>query len=126
MALRRPLGVAARQVTHPVPGQISVLPPFRSRRHLPSRLARLREMDGRSAVQTRGGGTEFDSLREYTDDDEFRRIDWAATARAHKPIVRTYRAEPATIRRVENDLLTRLISRLIGPPRRSRSGSGAV
>lgn len=48
---------------------------------------------GLRAAQGKGGGTEFDSLREYTIDDEFRRIDWSATARARKPIVRTYRAE---------------------------------
>ena len=32
-------------------------------------------------------------LREYGPDDEFRRIDWAATARVGKPIVRSYRPE---------------------------------
>ncbi|REE03480.1 DUF58 domain-containing protein [Citricoccus muralis] len=88
-----PLGLAARQVTHPVPGQISILPPFRSRRHLPSRLARLREMDGRSAVQTRGGGTEFDSLRDYVRGDDVRSIDWRATARRRDVVVRTWRPE---------------------------------
>jgi uncharacterized protein (DUF58 family) len=88
-----PLGVAARQVTHPVPGQISVLPPFRSRRHLPSRLARLREMDGRSAVRTRGGGTEFDSLRDYVRGDDVRSIDWRATARRRDVVIRTWRPE---------------------------------
>ena len=40
-----------------------------------------------------GPGTEFDQLREYVPDDEYRRIDWAATARAGRPIVRTFRAE---------------------------------
>jgi uncharacterized protein (DUF58 family) len=88
-----PLGVAARQVTHPVPGEVTVLPPFRSRRHLPSRLARLREMDGRSAVQTRGGGTEFDSLRDYVRGDDVRSIDWRATARRQEVVVRTWRPE---------------------------------
>ena len=47
------------------PGASASLPPFDSRKHLPSRLARLRELDGRSAVRVRGQGTEFDSLREY-------------------------------------------------------------
>ncbi|MCS7191259.1 MAG: DUF58 domain-containing protein, partial [Fimbriimonadales bacterium] len=41
----------------------------------------------------RGQGTEFESLREYTPDDEFRRIDWKATARRGKPIVRDYQIE---------------------------------
>ena len=40
-----------------------------------------------------GGGTEFEQLREYTVDDEFRRVDWAASARVGRPIVRSYRPE---------------------------------
>ncbi|HEY0247574.1 MAG TPA: hypothetical protein VGC45_04850 [Gryllotalpicola sp.] len=59
-----PLGLAARQAGLSCPGQVRVLPPFLSRKHVPSRLARLRELDGRTAVMVRGQGTEFDSLRE--------------------------------------------------------------
>ena len=33
-----------------MPGTITVLPEFASRKHLPSRLAKLRELDGRTAV----------------------------------------------------------------------------
>ncbi|MCA5894645.1 DUF58 domain-containing protein [Isoptericola sp. NEAU-Y5] len=88
-----PLRVAARQVSLPVPGRIRVLPEFSSRRHLPSRLARLREMDGRAAVQVRGEGTEFDSLREYVVGDDVRSIDWRATARRSEVVVRTWRPE---------------------------------
>jgi uncharacterized protein (DUF58 family) len=40
-----------------------------------------------------GTGTDFEQLREYTPDDDFRRIDWSATARGGRPIVRVYRAE---------------------------------
>ena len=47
----------------------------------PSKLARLRELDGRTSVLTRGEGTEFDSLREYVPGDDTRSIDWRATAR---------------------------------------------
>lgn len=60
-----PLGLAARQGNHQVPWTIRVLPPFTSRKHLPSRLARLRELDGRTSILARGEGTEFDSLRAY-------------------------------------------------------------
>ncbi|MGF0117714.1 DUF58 domain-containing protein [Promicromonospora sp. Marseille-Q5078] len=88
-----PLRVAARQASVPVPGHLRVLPEFASRRHLPSRLARLREMDGRAAVQVRGEGTEFDSLREYVDGDDVRSIDWRATARRGDVVVRTWRPE---------------------------------
>jgi uncharacterized protein (DUF58 family) len=38
-------------------------------------------------VHTRlyGEGTEFERLREYLPDDDFRRIDWKATARRNRP-----------------------------------------
>jgi uncharacterized protein (DUF58 family) len=89
-----PLGLVARQGKRRVPGVLRVYPPFDSRDEAELRVnkARILEVGLRSA-QGRGGGTEFDSMREYGVDDEFRRIDWAATARSGKTIVRTYRAE---------------------------------
>jgi uncharacterized protein (DUF58 family) len=99
-----PLRLAARQASIRVPGEITVLPEFASRKHLPSRLARLRELDGRTSVMVRGQGTEFDSLREYVRGDDVRSIDWRATARrsggpgpggvpAQTLMVRTWRPE---------------------------------
>ncbi|MEU3513558.1 DUF58 domain-containing protein [Streptomyces longwoodensis] len=88
-----PLGLYARQGTHRVPWTVRVLPPFTSRKHLPSKLARLRELDGRTSVLTRGEGTEFDSLREYVPGDDTRSIDWRATARQSTVAVRTWRPE---------------------------------
>lgn len=88
-----PLGLAARQRTLDVPGSVRALPPFDSRKHLPSRLARLRELDGRSALRVRGQGTEFDSLREYVRGDDVRSIDWRASARTRSVVVRTWQPE---------------------------------
>ncbi|MFJ9795157.1 DUF58 domain-containing protein [Streptomyces sp. NPDC101145] len=88
-----PLRLASRQGSHQVPWRIRVLPPFTSRKHLPSKLARLRELDGRTSVLTRGEGTEFDSLREYVPGDDTRSIDWRATARQTTVAVRTWRPE---------------------------------
>ncbi|MFE9493070.1 DUF58 domain-containing protein [Streptomyces collinus] len=88
-----PLGLFSRQGAHKVPWTVRVLPPFTSRKHLPSRLARLRELDGRTSVLTRGEGTEFDSLREYVPGDDTRSIDWRATARQSTVAVRTWRPE---------------------------------
>jgi uncharacterized protein (DUF58 family) len=88
-----PLGLAARQATLTAPATLRVLPPFDSRKHLPSRLARLRELDGRTSVMLRGQGTEFDSLREYVRGDDVRSIDWRATARRNDLVVRTWRPE---------------------------------
>ncbi|MCX5246422.1 DUF58 domain-containing protein [Streptomyces sp. NBC_00201] len=88
-----PLGLLSRQGTHKAPWTVRVLPPFTSRKHLPSKLARLRELDGRTSVLTRGEGTEFDSLREYVPGDDTRSIDWRATARQSSVAVRTWRPE---------------------------------
>jgi uncharacterized protein (DUF58 family) len=88
-----PLGVAARQASLTAPGTLRVLPSFASRKHLPGKLARLRELEGRTAMNIRGQGTEFDSLREYVDGDDVRSIDWRATARRRQVVVRTWRPE---------------------------------
>ena len=88
-----PLGLAARQRSFELPGSVRVLHPFPSRRHLPSRLAVLRQLDGRAAVRTRGQGTEFDSLRDYVEGDDVRSIDWRATARRRDLVVRTWQPE---------------------------------
>ena len=77
-----------------VPSVLRVYPPFRSRDEAELRINRARILEvGLRSAQGRGGGTEFDQLREYSVDDEFRRMDWSATARTGKAIVRTYRAE---------------------------------
>lgn len=89
-----PLGLAARQRRRDLPSTLRVHPPFRSKDEAELKINRARVLEiGLRSAQGRGGGTEFESLREYSSDDEFRRLDWSATARAGKPIVRTYRAE---------------------------------
>jgi uncharacterized protein (DUF58 family) len=88
-----PLGLAARQGSHQVPWTVRVLPPFPSRKHLPSRLARLRQLDGVNSIMIRGPGGEFDSLREYVVGDDVRSIDWRASARVSDVMVRTWRPE---------------------------------
>ncbi|MGH3313563.1 MAG: DUF58 domain-containing protein [Streptomyces sp.] len=88
-----PLGLAARQGSHSVPWTVRVLPAFTSRKHLPAKLARLRELDGRTSILIRGEGTEFDSIREYIPGDDTRSIDWRATARQSSVAVRTWRPE---------------------------------
>lgn len=88
-----PLGFAGRARSLPSEGAIRILPPFRARRHLASRVQRLRELDGSTSLQVRGQGTEFDSLREYVRGDDVRSIDWRATARATSTMLRTWRPE---------------------------------
>ncbi|MFV2197490.1 DUF58 domain-containing protein [Nocardiopsis sp. LOL_012] len=88
-----PLGVAGRQRTLSAPWTVRVLPPFHSRRHLPGKLSRLRELEGQHTAMVRGQGSEFDSLRDYVPGDDVRSIDWRATARGDGVVVRTWRPE---------------------------------
>jgi uncharacterized protein (DUF58 family) len=89
-----PLGLASRQRSRALPGIVRVYPPFRSRDEAELRIERARILEiGLRSAKGRGGGTDFDQLRDYGPDDDHRRIDWAATARTQRTIVRTYRAE---------------------------------
>ncbi len=121
-----PLGLVARQRSTPVPGAVRSLPRFESQKHLPSRLALLRELDGRSAVRVRGQGTEFDSLREYVRGDDVRSIDWRASARNRTVVVRTW--QPERDRRVVLVLDTSRTSaaRVAGVPRLDSSMDAAL
>ena len=88
-----PLGLAGRQRSLAAPFTTRVLPPFLSRKHLPEKLARLRELDGQHRSMLRGQGTEFDSLRAYVLGDDVRSIDWRSSARRNDVLVRTWRPE---------------------------------
>lgn len=88
-----PLGLAGRQATLQAPWTVRTLPPFHSRRHLPGKLSRLRELEGQHTAMVRGQGSEFDSLRDYVPGDDVRSIDWRATARNDGVVVRTWRPE---------------------------------
>ena len=88
-----PLRLAARQRQLDLPGVLQVLPAFGSRRFLPEKLSRLRQIDGAVLVRQRGQGSEFDSLRTYVLGDDVRAIDWRATARSRDLVVRTWRPE---------------------------------
>ena len=88
-----PLGLAARQRGQRLPWTVRALPPFHSRRHLPGKLAQLRELDGQHRAMRPGQGSEFDSLRSYVTGDDVRSIDWRSTARRREVLVRTWRPE---------------------------------
>lgn len=89
-----PLSLLARQRAVPAPGVLRVHPPFRARDEAELKIRRARILEvGLRSVRGQGGGTEFESLREYGADDQFRHIDWAASARSGRAIVRTYRPE---------------------------------
>ena len=87
-------GVAGRQSAVGLTAGIKVYPPLPGRKQVALRLHSPRFLTaGLRPTSVRGEGTDFDSLREYHRDDEFRRINWRATARAGKAISNVYREE---------------------------------
>ncbi|MDO8389390.1 MAG: DUF58 domain-containing protein [Actinomycetota bacterium] len=89
-----PLRLVSRQATRGVPGAIRVMPAYPSREEVQRRMRVPRVLEvGLRSIRTSGGGKEFDQLREFRPDDDFRRIDWPATVRLQRPIVRQYRTE---------------------------------
>ncbi|CAA9247206.1 MAG: hypothetical protein AVDCRST_MAG77-2941 [uncultured Chloroflexi bacterium] len=90
-----PLGLTWRQ--HAVPGSslaVRVYPSLRQLRRYELLVRRgLTQEAGTKPVRAPGASTEFEGLREYVTDDEFRRINWKATARRGKAIVNQYEAE---------------------------------
>ena len=92
--VRSPLGLLRSRVESPVGDSILVQP--ETRRYLRSEALdpkRVLAELGVRAKRMRGDGQEFESLREYVVGDEPRRIDWRATARRGRLIVRNHRHE---------------------------------
>jgi uncharacterized protein (DUF58 family) len=92
--VRSPMGLVLRQGRIPAAASVSVYPNLRAVEEYDLLLKRAHLMrQGARRVRLTGGGREFAALREYTPDDEYRTIDWKATARRGKVISRTYEAE---------------------------------
>jgi uncharacterized protein (DUF58 family) len=91
---RGPLGLVMRQARLPSATPVKVYPNLLDVRRfdLLLRRNRLQEMGLRQA-RVFGEGTEFDRLRDYLPDDPYRRINWKATARHHRPITVEYQTE---------------------------------
>ena len=83
-----------RQARYPATAQVKVYPNVLDVRKydLLARKGLLFEL-GLRPNRVFGAGTEFERLREYNTDDEFRRINWKATARRGKPIAVEYETE---------------------------------
>jgi uncharacterized protein (DUF58 family) len=89
-----PLGLIQRQTKIDLPQGVQVLPDMtgESSRDLQLALAGAFQAGRRKAAR-RGEGNEFESLREHQRDDDFRQIDWKASAKRGKLISRQYETE---------------------------------
>jgi uncharacterized protein (DUF58 family) len=89
-----PLGLARVQHTRTAPVDIRVLPNVVGAQRLVMRLRRSRTgLTGGRARGPLGLGTQFESVREYTPDDDIRNLNWRATARLDRPMSNQYRVE---------------------------------
>jgi uncharacterized protein (DUF58 family) len=91
---RGPLGLVTRQGRAEAAAPVKVYPNLMEVRRydIALRRNRLQEL-GLRASRMFGEGTEFERLREYLPDDEFRRINWKATARRNRPVTVQYQTE---------------------------------
>lgn len=92
--LRGPLGLAAWIHDCAGPAEIHVYPdmPAAYRAAAHARYARYRDPGSRGRGPL-GLGTEFESVREYSPDDDIRQVNWRATARLGRPMSNDYRLE---------------------------------
>ena len=89
-----PRRLVARRFDAPLAQPADVYPDITAVRAvaLAARKGLLREL-GIVNARVAGAGSEFESLRDYVDGDDFREIDWKATARRGSPVVRNFEPE---------------------------------
>jgi uncharacterized protein (DUF58 family) len=89
-----PLGLLMRQGSVPLAATVKVYPNLLDVRRYDLLLHRNRLQElGLRHTRIFGQGTEFERLREYLPDDEYRRIDWKATARRLRPVTVEFQTE---------------------------------
>jgi uncharacterized protein (DUF58 family) len=94
LLLASPLRFWQLKVTHRCVSRGRTYPDFKRIRETAGKdLRGVLERTGLKAIRKRGQGLEFESLREYHEGDTVRAIDWLATSRRRKIIVREYREE---------------------------------
>ena len=88
-----PGGLWTRQLELPAETKLRVYPDVQAVRHYELLARQNRDHFKSRLTRMRGGDTEFERLRDYLPDDEFKRIDWKASARRRKLTVREYQLE---------------------------------
>jgi uncharacterized protein (DUF58 family) len=91
--LTGPLGLCARQLTLDLVQTVKVYPDLSALTRDALALARAHDADARRLLRRPAEGREFESLRDYRLGDDRRALDWKATARRGKPMVRIFQPE---------------------------------
>jgi uncharacterized protein (DUF58 family) len=86
------LGLFWRELKVKAPREVKVYSDLVALKELSVKLSQSSEL-GDLRMRKRGHGTDFASLREYVSGDDTRNVDWKATARRDRPVVRVYEVE---------------------------------
>src|SRR5262249_15077849 len=107
-----PRGLLWRQHTFALAGAAYVFPNLRALKRYTLEVRRGRAIEaGQRRGRWFGRGTEFERLRDYVPDGDFRRIAWKPTARVGHPVVVEHEVE-----RTQNLLLLLDVGRLMAAP----------
>lgn len=91
---RGKLGLSMRMLRLNLPRELKVYPNMKNLRKYRLSICNNRMFkQGQRNLRTLGRGTAFESLREYLHGDEYRKINWKATARSNKPVINQYEPE---------------------------------
>jgi uncharacterized protein (DUF58 family) len=88
-----PLGLWLRQLSIADKQRVKVFPDVKAVRTYELLARQNREQSLFRASRRRGGESEFERLRDYRREDEYRSVDWKATARRRRLIAREYQLE---------------------------------
>lgn len=91
--LEGPLRLCARQFRVPLTQRVKVYPDLTALSREALSLTAAQDAPSERSQRRPADGTEFESLREYRTGDDFRSIDWKATARRSRTIVRVHQPE---------------------------------
>lgn len=119
------LGLFWRETKIDLTRPVKVFSDLKALHDLTVRLSHSSEQ-GELHQRKRGQGTEFASLREYSVGDDSKAIDWNATARRDRPVVRTYETEQEQRLLVLIDAGRMMVSDLEGLTRFDRALNAAL
>ncbi|WNG46391.1 DUF58 domain-containing protein [Archangium minus] len=93
LRLTGPLGLCARQVRVPTGQDVKVYPDLTALTREALALAVASDAPSERTLRRSAEGREFESLREYRTGDDYRTVDWKASARRGRTMVRVYQPE---------------------------------
>lgn len=118
-------GLTWREIKFDLDKEVKVFSDLKALHELSVKLSHSSEL-GELHQKKRGQGTEFASLREYAVGDDSKAIDWNATARRDRPVVRTYETEQEQRLLILVDAGRMMVSDLDGLTRFDRALNAAL